>query len=178
MAKKGIRQVWFGKLDETKKTYSDAKYFGKTSQLNGSVTVASGDDYGDDELAEHDEIVTGGQLTWECNSDRDEMYAYLLGHQIDETSGELVVNADDIAPFVGVACVTQADGKWIGKFYPKVKFAEPSDDNSTVTDSITYGHVTLTGAIYLDSEKNLKFRKTFETSTEAIAWAKGKVGVA
>ena len=103
------------------------------------------------------------------------MYAYLLGHTLDSQTDELVVNADDIAPFVGVGCVTQADGKWIGKFYPKVKFSEPSDDNSTVTDSITYGHVTLTGAIYLDADKNLKFRKTFDTSTAAVAWVKSKM---
>lgn len=176
MAKKGVRKVWFGKLNEETGLYSNLKYFGKTSQLNGTVTKATGDDYGDDELAEHDEIVTGGELTWESNTDKDEMYAYLLGHQIDAETGELVINADDIAPFVGVGCVTQADGKWIGKFYPKTKFSEPSDDNSTVTDSITYGHVTLTGAIYLDASKNLKFRKTFDTSTEAEQWVKNKMG--
>lgn len=175
MAKKGVRQVWFGKLNEETGYYSDLQYFSKTAALNGSVTKATGDDYGDDELAEHDEIVTGGELTWEANSETESMLSYLLGHEIDSTSHELIVNADDVAPFVGVGCVTMVGSKFIGKFYPKVKFSEPSDDNSTVTDSITYGHTTLTGAIYLDANKNLKFRKEFDEAADAVAWIKSKM---
>lgn len=177
MAKKGVRYVCFGKLDEQTGKYSDGKFIGPTTQLNGSINKATADDYGDDMVQEHADVVVGGALTWEANNDSEEIYTYLLGHKVDETSGELIVNANDVAPYVGVACITQAEGKWIGKFYPKVQFAEPSDDNSTITDSITFGHVTIEGAIFLNSDYDLKRRKRFDTLAEAKTWVQSKIGM-
>lgn len=178
MAKKGVRYVVFGKLNEQTGAYTDGRYIGPTTQLNGSIDKASADDYGDDAVQESAAQVTGGSLTWEANNDSDDLYTYLLGHQVDEQTGELVINANDVAPYVGVGAITQAEGKWIGKFYKKVQFSEPNDDNSTVTDSITFGHVTLEGKIFLDSNYDLKVRKRFDTYAEAQTWLKGKVGIA
>lgn len=177
MAKKGVRYVVFGKLNEQTGAYTDGKYIGPTTQLNGSIDKAEADDYGDDSVQEHAANVTGGTLTWESNNDADEIYTYLLGHELDETTGELITSANDIAPYVGVGAITQAENKWIGKFYYKVQFGEPSDDNSTITDSITFGHVTLEGKIFLDKDYNLKTRKRFDTFAEAQTWLKGKVGI-
>ena len=58
-----------------------------------------------------------------------------------------------------------------------MQFSEPADENSTVTDSITFGHVTLEGAIFLDKNYDLKRRKTFDTFAEAQTWLKAKVGI-
>lgn len=174
--KRGIRYVCFAKLNEQTGEYYDGKYIGPTSQLNGSIQKAEADDYGDDMIQESESVVTGGSLTWESNKDSDDLHVYLLGHQINE-AGELVVNANDKPPFVGVGAITYTDGKWAGKFYTKVKFSEPDDSNSTVNDSITFGHVTLEGKIFLDSNYDLKFRKLFDDLDDAIAWVKEKCAI-
>ena len=142
-----------------------------------AINKAEAEDFGDDMSVEKASQVTGGTLTWESNTDSDEIYTYLLGHTVDEQTGELIINANDIAPYVGVGAISQAEGKWIGKLYKKVQFSEPNDDNSTVTDSITFGHVTLEGQIFLDSDYELKRRKRFDTLAEAKTWVNQKLGL-
>lgn len=70
MAKRGVRYVVFGKLNEQTGAYTDGKYISATAQLNGAINKASADDYGDDAVQEHADQVTGGTLTWEANNDR------------------------------------------------------------------------------------------------------------
>ena len=174
--KRGIRYVCFGKLNEATGAYTDGIYIGPTTQLNGSITKAEADDYGDDMVQESESVVTGGTITWESNSDSDEIYTYLLGHEVND-DGELIINANDVAPYVGVGSITFAEGKYCGKFYFKVKFSECDDNNSTVTDQITFGHVTLEGKIFLNKDYDLKARKMFDTLDDAIDWVKEKCGV-
>lgn len=183
MAKKGIEYVVFGKLNEKDGTYTDGKYFSETAALNGSPTKSSAKDFGDNRQVEVDNSVTGGTLTWEANKDKDEMYTYLLGHtEVKDTKPEgatsgVVHNARSIAPFVGVGAVGLSDNAYKAKFYKKVQFSEPSDENQTKQENTTFGHVTLEGDIFVPEDGIWKEEYTFPTLDDAKKYLNTKVGI-
>lgn len=183
MAKKGIEYVVFGKLDEKTGTYSDGKYFSETAAFNGAPTKSSAKDFGDNRQVEVDNSVTGGTLTWEANKDKDEMYNFLLGHaeakagMPEGASSGVVHNARSEAPFVGVGAVGLSDAGYKTKFYKKVQFSEPSDDNQTKQENTTFGHVTLEGSIFIPEDGIWKEEYTFATIEEAKTYLDTKVGI-
>ena len=151
MAKKGIEYVVFGKL-QANGTYKDGKRLSPAAAFNGSATKSNVKDYGDNRTVETDNSVTGGTLTVELNDDTDEIYTYLLGNTQATDGEEIVSNADDIAPYVGVGAIGMSGTKFVAKFYNKVQFSEPNDDNR-------------------------RRRKTFATREEAKAYLNKIVGI-
>lgn len=180
MAKKGIEYVVFGKLNEADGTYSDGMYFSETAAFNGQPTKSSAKDYGDNRLVEVDNSITGGTLKWEANREDDEMYIYLLGNKAAAGEGEekgIIHNANDEAPFVGVGAVGKSGSKYRVKFYNKVQFSEPNDDNSTKQETTTFNHVTLEGEIFVLEDGKWKEEYTFDTLAAAKAWLDKKVNI-
>lgn len=178
MARRGLRYVAFGKLNETAGSYSDGIYLGASAQISGTVDVKTVDSYGDAGAREYGAWIRGGNLTWECVSDDDEIGSYLLGHTTN-ADGEQVIRVTDSAPYVGVAIVTRTDGgSWVAKFYPKVRFLPAADetDRTEGDGRINFEHTVLKGVIFL-LDGVFRVRKTFTQQEDAIAWAKAKVGI-
>ena len=176
MAKKGIEYAVFGLLDEAKGTYSGGKYLSPVVNFNGSPTNANEIDYGDNRPLETDNSVTGGTLSVELNNDEDEIYEFLLGHEKTE-DGEISYNVNDDPPYVGAGAVGKSGRKYAVKFYTKVQFREPNDDNTTRQGNTTFNHVTLEGTILIPEDGKWKIRKTFDTLEAAKAWLNEKVGI-
>lgn len=177
MAKKGIEYAVFGLLDEKAGTYSGGKYLSPVAGFNGSPTKSSVTDYGDNRALETDNSVTGGTLSVELNDDDDEIYVFLLGHKKDEEGGEIVYNVNDVAPYVGCGAVGISGNKYIAKFYKKVQFSEPNDDNTTKQENTTFGHVTVEGTILIPEDGNWRLRKGFDTLAEAKKYLNDLVGI-
>lgn len=176
MAKTGIRYCVFGILDEETGTYSEGKYLSPVAAFNGTANASDVKDYGDDRIVEMDKSVTGGTLSVELNKDEDDIYVMLLGHTKDE-GGEIVYNANDVPPYVGVGAIGKSGGKWVARFYKKVMFSEPADENSTKQESTAFNHVTIEGDIVVMEDGSWKLRKEFATFALAQAWLNGKVGI-
>ena len=121
MAKTGIEYAVFGLLQEDG-TYKNGKYLSPVTNFNGTPTKASVTDYGDNRALETDNSVTGGTLSIEMNQDEDDIYVFLLGHTKDETSGEIIYNVNDTAPYVGCGAIGKSGAKYVAKFYKKVQF--------------------------------------------------------
>ena len=128
-------------------------------------------------MQEVDNSVTSGTLSVELNNDEDEIYTMLLGHSKDTQSSEISFADDDVAPYVGVGAIGKSGTGWVSKWYPKVQFKEPNDDNQTKQGNVTFGHVTLEGEILVPDDGVWKERKTFATLTEAKTWLNGKAGI-
>lgn len=175
MAKKGIEYAVFGLLQKDG-TYKDGKRLGPVAGLTGTATKSDVKDFGDNRIVETDNSVTGGTLSMELNNDSDELYSFLLGHEKSE-SGEIFYNADDIAPYMGVGAVGMSEGDYVAKFYTKVQFGEPSDENSTKQDTVTYNHVTLEGTILVPEDGIWKRTKRFKTLETAKAYLNEIVGI-
>lgn len=176
MAKKGIEYVVFGLLQENG-TYKEGKHLSPATSFNGTTTSTDVKDYGDNHVVETDNSVTGGTLTVELNNDEDELYVYLLGHKQTGDGEEIVYNTNDVAPYVGVGAIGQSGSKYVAKFYDKVQFAEPNDENKTKEENVEFGHITLEGQILIPEGGNWRRRKTFETLEEAKAYLNKLVGI-
>ena len=175
MSKKGIEYAVFGLLNETTGTYSNGKYMSPVAAFNGNPTKSNVKDYGDNRCVETDNSVTGGTLSVEFNHDQEDIYLMLLGHS--KSDGVINYNANDIAPFVGAGAVGQSEGEWVAKFFKKVQFSEPNDENSTKQENTTFNHVTVEGEIFALENGDWKETKRFTTKQEAKDWLNSKVGL-
>lgn len=195
MAKKGIRYCFFGKYDAW-----STEYYGNTkdyyhSYMRPSTVVTfnmapnntNAKDHGDDRVVEVENGTNGGTLNIELNSDQVRVYDYLLGHTLTGNTvptKELTFSEGDAPNAVGVGVIAKISGHsaypWVIKFYPKVVFSEPNDENQTKTDNVTFGHLNLVGEllagvndiykkeVYVSSEEGALdyLKKMFEKAEE------------
>lgn len=130
--------------------YEKGIYLGPSSAFNGTPTVSDASDYGDDKKQESDRSVTGGKLSLELNEKTPEAYALLTGATKSE-DGSIISNTETVPPYVGIGCVGKSivNGvkKYLVKWYYKVQFGEPNDENATKQENVSFTHTTLEGNI-------------------------------
>ncbi|AGK96803.1 major tail protein [Clostridium pasteurianum] len=134
------------KDDETGATYSTPKPLGAAVQISADPTVASGSFYGDGFLKEQAYMVTDAKVSVETESLPIEIYAELLGHELDSQGG-MTFGKFDQAPYV---CLMYRRQKVNGHYryikLLKVKFQDIKDDGSTVNNSVKIQDETLDGS--------------------------------
>ena len=183
MAKIGLKNFLFGILTEASDgspSYGVAQKPAKA--ITCKVDISNNDVklYADDALAESDTSFQSGTVTLGIDDEDDVMLATLLGHEIE--SGEMVRNANDAAPYVGLGrIVTKMVGgayKYKVEFLHKVKFAEPSQDNTTKGESVEFGTSELAGQVAALANGEWSKTKTFNTMAEAQAYLNSFFGSA
>lgn len=180
MAKLGFEYVAAGKLDEATGKYSGGRHLGEAATFNVTVSANDVKDYGDNHAVLTDTSVTGGTVSIELNDMLEELNAFLLGHTYEEETKNLICKKDDIAPYLGLGAVgisKKAGYRYIAKFYKKVQFREPNDENATQTDTVTPAHTTLEGNMFVPENNIWKEQQTFDTLDEAKKWLNGKLGI-
>ncbi len=184
MAKIGLNNFRYGILTEGvdgTPTYGGAKTPGKAVSCNVEVENNDASLFADDALAESDTSFAGGTVTMGIDRDDDTTMADLLGHTVDE-QGEMVRNANDVAPYVGLGRVVtkMVDNviKYKVEFLHKVKFSEPSQENNTKGDSVEFGTYEIEGAVAALASGDWSKTKTFTTKAEAITYLEGLLAAA
>lgn len=183
MAKIGVQNFLYGILTEATDgtaTYGAGKKPGKA--VSCSVSISSNDAklYADDGLAESDTSFQSGTVSIELDNADISTQAELLGHTV--TGDEMVRNANDVAPYVGLGrIVTKMVGgeyQYKVEFLNKVKFSEPSQENTTKGESVEFGTTTLEGIVSTLANGNWSKTQTFDTMTEARTYLNGLFGSA
>lgn len=175
MAKIGLNNFRYSVLTEAANgtpSYAGAVKPAKAVSCNVSVNNNDAKLYADDALAESDTSFSNGTVTMGIDEDDLTTMAALLGHTI--TGGEIVRNAEDVAPYVGLGRVVT---KMIGGNYKykveilyKVKFAEPSQENTTKGESIEFGTTEIEGTIAALANGDWSKAKQFDDKDDAIAY--------
>lgn len=183
MAKIGLRNFLFGILTEESDgtaTYGVAQKPAKAISCNVSISNNDAKLYADDALAESDTTFQSGTVTLGIDDEDDATLATLLGHEI--VNGEMVRNAFDVAPYVGLGrVVTKIVGgvyKYKVEFLKKVKFSEPSQENNTKGESVEFGTSEIEGLVSSLANGDWSASKTFNTMTEAQAYLNSFFGSA
>ena len=181
MARIGLTNLWYSHLTEGTDgtaTYDGAKQLGKAVSCNVSITNNSATLYADDTLAESDTSFASGTMTLGVADDDATIFADILGHTI--TSEGVVTKAStDVAPYVGVGRVVtkMVNGayKYKAEFIYKVKFSEPSADESTKGENVEFSTPEVEGTIsaLADDQGTWGTSKTFDTKSDALTWLKG-----
>nr|DAM62038.1 MAG TPA: tail tube protein [Caudoviricetes sp.] len=190
MAKIGLTNIWWGKLTEAEDgapSYDGAKSFGKAVSCKVSVTNNDATLYAEDTLAESDKSFNSASVTLGVADDDDTIFAPILGHTVSDagkgaTGGEMVRNANDVAPYIGLGRVItkMVNGalKYKGEFLYKVKFSEPSQDDQTKGEKVDFKTPEIEGSAAQLMNGDWSAAKTFDTKDAAVAWVKDKLKAA
>ena len=179
MAKIGLNNFRYGILTEAQDgtpSYAGALQLGKAISCNVEVSNNSAKLYADDVEQETDTSFAGGTVTIGIDRADYETQANLLGHTYSAGTG-MVRNSNDIAPYVALGRVIKLmiDGalKWKVEFLYKVKFAEPSQSDTTQGESVEFGTVEMQGQIAQLANGNWSTTQIFDTKSEAISYLEG-----
>ena len=176
MANIGLTNIWFSPLTENNgvPSYEGATNLGKAVSCSVSITNNDARLYGDDVIAESDTSFANGTITLGVTDDDDTVFAPLLGHTI--TDGEVIKAASDAAPYVGVGRIVtkMVNGvyKYKVEFLYKVKFSEPSRDETTKGESIEFSTPSVEGIIATLDDENGTWNKskTFTSKSDALTY--------
>ncbi len=164
------------------KSKSNSGVIAKAIQADISITYSDVKLYADDVLAESDKSFQSGTITLGVDDLSDTIQTEFLGHEIDETTGELTANKDDESPIVGIGFygvkIVNGVRKYRAIWLPAVQFAEPADTNSTKGETVTFNTPVLEGTIMVDENGDWKKENTFDTEDEAKAYLNQKAGIA
>lgn len=155
----------------------------KPITIDISINVNNQKLYAGNAVRESDNSFISGTITAGIDDLGMDVYAALLGHEIDQDGevDELICNVDDEAPYVqiGYYASKKVNGAKLFRaiWHPKVKFSEPNDTVSTKGESLTFQTGTITGEIMADEDGNWKIETTVESEEEAIAWLNDKAGI-
>lgn len=185
MAKIGLTNLWYGHLTEGvdgTPSYAGALSFGKAISCSVEVTNNEAMLYADDTLAESDTSFNNGTMTLGVDEDSETVFADVLGHEVDESTGAVVKTSTDVAPYVGVGRVItkMVNGayKYKAEFIYKIKFAEPSAEDTTKGESVEFATPEIEGAIsaLADNKGTWCTTKTFDSKADAVAFIKDILG--
>ena len=172
MAKIGLKNFLFGILTEEtdgSATYGVAQKPAKAISCKVDISNNDAKLYADDGLAESDTSFQSGTVTLGIDDEDDATLATLLGHEF--TSGEIIRNATDVAPYVGLGrIVTKMVNnvyKYKVEFLHKVKFAEPSQENNTKGESVEFGTSEIEGQVAKLANGDWSKSQTFDSMAEA-----------
>ena len=180
MAKIGLNNFRYSKLTETPDgtvTYNGAKTPAKAISCKVDISNNDATLYADDALAESDTSFQKGSVTIGIDNDDVQTMADLLGHATSEDHTEILRNANDVAPYVGfgriVTKIVNGAYKYTVEFLCKVKFSEPSQDDSTKGESVSFSTTELSGTVATLADGTWSKSKTFDTKTEAVTYLEG-----
>lgn len=179
MALIGLNNFWYSHLTEAQDgtpSYNGPKSFGKAVSCNVSISNNSAALYADDALAESDTTFQSGTVTLGVDDDREATFADILGHEIDSETGEVTYNVDDVAPWVSLARIVVKLVENV-KIYKvevlyKVKFSEPSQDDTTRGESVEFATPEIEGTIATLANGDWKTTKTFTDKDDAVDFIK------
>lgn len=175
MARIGLRNLRYSKLDASDKV-TTATSFGKAVDCKVSIEKNSAELYADDGIAESDYSFKKGTIALTIDEDDDTVFADVLGHTVG-TDGEMVRNANDVAPYVAIGRIltklVNGVKQYKVEFLHKVKFTEPNTDEKTKGESIEFGTSAIEGAIHALVNGDWSKTKTFADYAQASAYLDG-----
>lgn len=183
MARIGLNNFRYGILTEAQDgtpSYAGAVKPAKAVSCSVAITNNDAKLYADDGLAESDTTFQSGTVTMGIDEDDITTMAALLGHTVND--GEMTRNSNDTAPYVGLGrvVVKMVNGvyKYKVEFLYKVKFAEPSQEDTTKGDSVQFGTTSIEGTVATLANGKWSVAKTFSTQSDAISYLEGLLAAA
>ncbi len=151
---------------------------GRLVKADLSITLASGQLYADDQLAESVDEFVSGSVAMETDDMTDDTAAVVYGATVEE--GTVHYNVADDPPKGGYGYIKKLMRNkkvlYKGYFYPLVKAVLGNDSAATKSNSITFGTTTTTLTIFACEDGTWRDTHEAATEAEALAWLKGQFG--
>ena len=172
MAGIGLKNFKYAKLNEDGKTYGEVKTLAGAIECKVTLDLSEATLYADDTLKEQVSLFKSGTMTAGIDDDDDTVFAELLGKTVDEETGVVTSNVNDLPIYVGfghiVPKMVGGIKKYKVEFFPKVKFKPFIADSKTKGDSLEFTTPSVEATVFEDNEGNWEKHNIFDTEEEAI----------
>lgn len=177
MSTKGLKYPIYAVYESN--AYTGGAVLGKALTASASYEFSDGKLYADDALQVTDKEFISGTLSVGVYGMSIANRAILLGHtQAVAPEVGFVGKVEDVPPYVGFGFYgKKIESKWIAFWYPKVQFAEPSDELATKGESVEYKTPTLEGTLMKDDGDKWIEIQEFTSEADAIAYLNAKAGL-
>lgn len=186
MAKIGAREPIFAKIiDEPAGEFPEYEpngiaTIGKLVSANVTPSLATGELYADDELAEEETEFTSASISMETDDIDDNVASLIYGANAE--GGEVRYNKDDAPPAGGLcyfATMSRNKKKFFrGYYFPLVKAALGNDNVATRGSSITFQTSTTTLTVFACKTGDWKLTHETDDIDEVRAWCREKLTAA
>lgn len=167
--------------------YGTAVPFNHPIEASISYERADNPLYGGDVIAENDNSIVGGELSFNHTHLTPSDRAALLGHEkMGEAPDEYYVESGEPSPAGGFGYITAEIEVGVRKYYAfwiyKTQLNMTEDNATTKADSIEWQTPTVTGPImgvFMDTSGKARFRayQVFTKYADAKAWVDEKAGI-
>jgi len=180
MAQIGLKAIRYA-VQAGDESYGTPASIGKAVSCSVAVNNSDAKLYADDALVESDSAFVNATVSLVIADDDIVTMATILGRTPDETTGEVIRSANDVAPYVGLGRVIpkMINGvrKYKAEFLAKVKFKEPSQDDATKGESVEFKTVSLEGDSSSLADGSWSKTLTFDTEALAVSYLDDCFGV-
>lgn len=174
MAAFGAKYPVFHKYGET-----NGVVIGMLCSANMTVTIATGELYADNVLAEHVNEFVGASIAMESDNVNDEIATILYGCEV--VDGVLTFTSTDTPPWGALGyyqCLMKDGVKFFRAiYYPKAKATLGNDNVTTKGNNITLSSIPTTFTVTEDENGVWREIKTFDKEKGAINWLNTKCAI-
>ena len=171
MASIGLKNFKYAKLNEDGKTYGEIKTLAGAIECKVTLDLSEASLYADDTLKEQVSLFKSGTLTAGIDDDDDSVFAELLGKTVDEQTGIVTSNTEDLPIYVGfghiVSKIVNGEKKYKVEFFPKVKFKPFIPDSKTKGDSLEFTTPSVEATIFENDNGDWEKHSVCSTESEA-----------
>ena len=171
MASIGLKSFKYAKLNEDGKTYGEIKTLAGAIECKVTLDLSEASLYANDTLKEQVSLFKSGTLTAGIDDDDDSVFAELLGKTVDEQTGVVTSNTEDLPIYVGfghiVSKIVNGEKKYKVEFFPKVKFKPFIPDSKTKGDSLEFTTPSVEATIFENDNGDWEKHSVCDTESEA-----------
>ena len=171
MASIGLKSFKYAKLNEDGKTYGEIKTLAGAIESKVTLDLSEASLYANDTLKEQVSLFKSGTLTAGIDDDDDSVFAELLGKTVDEQTGVVTSNTEDLPIYVGfghiVSKIVNGEKKYKVEFFPKVKFKPFIPDSKTKGDSLEFTTPSVEATIFENDNGDWEKHSVCDTESEA-----------
>lgn len=171
MAGIGLKNFKYAKLNEDGKTYGEVKTLAGAIECKVTLDLSEASLYADDALKEQVSLFKSGTLTAGIDDDDDTVFAELLGKMVDEETGVVTSNVNDLPIYVGFGHVVPklvgGAKKYKVEFFPKVKFKPFITDAKTKGDNLEFTTPSVEATIFENDNGDWEKHGVYDTEAEA-----------
>ena len=171
MASIGLKNFKYAKLNEDGKTYGEVKTLAGAIESKVTLDLSEASLYANDTLKEQVSLFKSGTLTAGIDDDDDSVFAELLGKTVDEQTGVVTSNTEDLPIYVGfghiVSKIVNGEKKYKVEFFPKVKFKPFIPDSKTKGDSLEFTTPSVEATIFENDNGDWEKHSVCDTESEA-----------
>ena len=171
MAGIGLKNFKYAKLNEDGKTYGEIKTLAGAIESKVTLDLSEASLYANDTLKEQVSLFKSGTLTAGIDDDDDSVFAELLGKTVDEETGVVTSNTEDLPIYVGfghiVSKIVNGEKKYKVEFFPKVKFKPFIPDSKTKGDSLEFTTPSVEATIFENDNGDWEKHSVCDTESEA-----------